>query len=149
MRESASFVPNVDALKIIFCHTCVLIKKQCPFRKHNSVSSFHIHWQNAGNTWLEPGKWLCFLCNFCCFSDPYNCSSCAPLLLQYYSHSWPKSSKSKLFGMCITKWPAGDLQEKLNSSQVKDSSIIALQPFQPPSPIEQVSDLPCTNLLAG
>lgn len=37
MRESASFVPNVDALKIVFCHTCVLIKKQCPFLKHISV----------------------------------------------------------------------------------------------------------------
>lgn len=45
----------------------------------------------------------------------------------------------------------GDLQEKLNcgSSQVKDSSITALQLFQPPSPTEQVSDLLCISLLSG
>lgn len=85
MRESASFSPNVDALEIVSCHTRVLIKKQCPFLKHNSVS---LHFISTGKMPETPGVQQMALLSvkqsFAVFHDPYKCSSYAPLLRQHY-----------------------------------------------------------------
>ena len=51
-QESASFVPNVAALKTIFCHTFVLIKRQRSLLKHTSV---RLHFITTGKMLATPG----------------------------------------------------------------------------------------------
>lgn len=51
-RESASFVPNVVTLTTTFCHTFVLIKRECSLLNHTSV---HLHFITTGKMLETPG----------------------------------------------------------------------------------------------
>lgn len=84
-RQSASFVPSVVTLRIIWCHVFALIKRQCSLLMHTSV---RLHLITTVKMLEKPGvRQMASLSLqtylFCGFSDLYSCIWHAPLLLQH------------------------------------------------------------------